>query len=309
MKPIIVISGPTASGKTALAVELAKKFNSEVVSADSMQIYKGMDIGTAKPTAEEMQGIKHNLIDIAEPYESYSVAQYSEAAEKVINRLHSEGKIPIMAGGTGLYINSVINGLDFSSGNSDEDYRNELWNEAEKYGNAQLHKRLSEIDPESGRRIHENDVRRVIRALEVYKVTGMTMTEYRLAAASAPPKYNAVKIGLDWDRAVLYDRINKRVDLMIRQGLEQEVRGLCSERFLKSTAAQAIGYKEMIAYFDGRMTRPEAIDAIKQGSRNYAKRQISFFGADKDINKIAVTGKDLPCIINETEKLTGGLML
>lgn len=309
MKPIIVITGPTASGKTALAVELAKKLNSEVVSADSMQIYKGMNIGTAKPTTEEMQGIKHNLIDIVEPYESFSVAQYSEEAEKVIRCLHGEGKIPIMAGGTGLYINSVINGLDFSSGNSDENYRKELWNEAEKYGNAQLHKRLSEIDPESGKRIHENDVRRVIRALEIYKVTGMTMTEYRLAAASAPPKYNAVKIGLDWDRAVLYDRINKRVDLMIQQGLEQEVRELCNERFLKSTAAQAIGYKEMIAYFDGRMTFHEAIDAVKQGSRNYAKRQISFFGADKSINKLGATDKSLSGIINEAEELIGGLML
>ena len=309
MKPIIVITGPTASGKTALAVELAKKFNTEVVSAESMQVYRGMNIGTAKPTAEEMQGIRHNMIDVAEPYESFSVAQYCDMAKRVIERIHSEGKIPIFAGGTGLYINSLINGLDFSKGSSDEEYRAELRELSEKKGNAYLHKMLSDIDPESGRRIHENDVKRVIRALEVFKVTKMTMTEYQRLAASAPPRYEAVKIELCWERAVLYDRINKRVDIMIDEGLEDEVKGLCNERFLKSTAAQAIGYKEMIAYFDGRMTYSEAIEAIKQGSRNYAKRQISFFGADKSINKLDVTGKSLPYIINEAEKLTGGLSL
>lgn len=309
MKPIIVISGPTASGKTALAVEIAKRYNSEVVSADSMQIYKRMNIGTAKPTAEEMCGIRHNLIDIIEPYESFSVAQYAELAEKEIDRIHKNGKIPVLAGGTGLYINSVINGLDFSDGSSDEKYRAELWDEAEKYGNNFLHAKLSSIDAESGKRIHENDVRRVIRALEVYKVTGLTMSEYRRAAASKPPKYKTVKIGLSRDRAELYERINRRVDMMIESGLEDEVKSLYDERFLKSTAAQAIGYKEITAYFEGRMTRSEAIDAIKQGSRNYAKRQISFFGADTEINKIDVTGKDLPCIVKETEKFTGGIEL
>lgn len=307
MIPLLCIAGPTASGKTALAVELAKIYGCEVVSADSMQIYKKLDIGTAKPSSSEMDGIVHHMLDVAEYTESFSVADYCKAAHSIIKDIHSRGKNPILAGGTGLYINSVVNNTDFSKGDSDEAFRERMWQEAEKSGPEVLHQKLLEIDPESAGRIHQNDIKRVIRALEVYHTTGIIMSEYRRGAAGGEKLYNAVKIGLTMDRDVLYDRINKRVDKMLEAGLEDEVKSVLCDEFYSSTAAQAIGYKELIAYFEGRATRSEAIENLKQASRNYAKRQLTFFRADKSINWIDITGMTMPEIINKSKEIIGGM--
>ncbi len=303
MIPLLVIEGPTASGKTAVAVEIAKRLNGEVVSADSMQIYKGMDIGTAKPKLQEMQGIPHHMLDICEIGDSFSVADYCRLAHSCIEDIHRRGKLPVMAGGTGLYINSVVNNIDFTEGNSDEDYRNYLTALAEKEGCERVHSMLCEIDDDSAKRIHPNDIRRVIRALEVYKVTGKTMTEYQREAASRPKRYNAVKFALLWDRAVLYDRINRRVDMMISEGLLDEVKSLACHSFFESTASQAIGYKEPAAYFDGRLTYEEMLEEIKQGSRNYAKRQMSFFNADKSINWVNAEGENISSLSDKIVKI------
>lgn len=307
MIPILCITGPTASGKTALAIELGKLYGCEIISADSMQIYKGLDIGTAKPDASEMDGVVHHMLDVAEPGEQFSVADYCRMVHGLIKEINDRGKNVILAGGTGLYINSVVNNTDFSTGDSDEAFRERLWKESEIKGPEVLHKRLSEIDPQSAERIHQNDVRRVIRALEVYEVTGKTMSEYRTCAVSGEKLYKAVKIGLTMDRDKLYDRINKRVDIMLEAGLLDEVRSVLCEEFKASTAAQAIGYKEFIAYLEGRLTFEEAVEKVKQGSRNYAKRQLSFFRADSTINWIDTTGKDFPDIIKESQKIIGGL--
>ena len=307
MIPILCITGPTASGKTALAVALAKRYGCEIISADSMQIYKKLNIGTAKPDSCEMDGVVHHMLDVAEPYEQFSVADYCRSTHSIIKDIVSRGKNVILAGGTGLYINSVVNNTDFSKGDSDDAFREKLWKESEIIGPEALHQRLLDIDPESAERIHPNDIRRVIRALEVYEVTGKTMSEYRVGAVAGDKPYRAVKIGLTMDRDKLYDRINKRVDIMIEKGLPDEVRSVMCDEFKASTAAQAIGYKEFIAYFEGRLTYDEAVEKIKQGSRNYAKRQLSFFRADDTINWIDTTGKSFSDIIEESQNITGGL--
>ena len=307
MIPLLCIAGPTASGKTALSIALAKRHGCEIVSADSMQIYKKLDIGTAKPGFSEMEGVVHHMLDVAEPSELFSVADYCRMTHSIIKDITSRGKKVILAGGTGLYINSIVNNTDFSKGDSDDAFREMLWKEAESCGAEVLHKRLLGVDPESAARIHQNDIRRVIRALEVYEVTGKPMSEYRREAAAGDKIYNAVKIGLTMDRAKLYNRINKRVDIMLEAGLLDEVKSVCSEDFKASTAAQAIGYKELIAFLEGRMTYDEAVEQIKQGSRNYAKRQLSFFRADKTINWIDITDMHLSDIINEAEKKIGGI--
>ncbi len=307
MIPILCIEGPTASGKTALAVSLAEIYDCEIISADSMQIYKNLDIGTAKPTQDEMRGIKHHMLDIKFPWEQFSVADYCRQVHEIIKDITARGKNVILAGGTGLYINSVVNNTDFSKGDSDEDFRNLMWKKAEAEGNEALHQRLLEIDPESAERIHKNDVRRVIRALEIFEVTGKVMSEYRREAGFGEKIYDAVKIGLYMDREVLYDRINRRVDRMLDEGLLDEVRAVCDESFKASTAAQAIGYKELIAYLEGRASYEDAVVQLKQGSRNYAKRQMTFLRADKAINWIDITGDQMPEIVEKSKKIIGGL--
>ena len=236
MIPLLCIIGPTASGKTALSIALAKRYGCEIISADSMQIYKKLDIGTAKPDASEMDGVVHHMLDVAEPYEQFSVADYCRMTHELIKNINIRGKNAVLAGGTGLYVNSVVNNTDFSKGDSDDDFRERLWKESETFGAEVLHNRLREIDPESAKRIHCNDVRRVIRALEIFEVTGKTMSEYRREAVAGNPIYNAVKIGLTMDRAKLYDRINKRVDIMLENGLEAEAREYLS---MKNTATSS----------------------------------------------------------------------
>ncbi|MBQ2891091.1 MAG: tRNA (adenosine(37)-N6)-dimethylallyltransferase MiaA [Clostridia bacterium] len=285
---ILAIAGPTASGKTALSIELAKRYNGEIVSCDSMQIYKGMNIGTAKPTEEEKQGIPHYMIDIISPNDNFSVAEYVNLAREYIDDILRRGKLPILTGGTGLYLDSVINNTKFSDAKEDADYRESLYDLAGKEGNGAVHKLLEEIDPLSAEKIHENNLRRVIRALEIYKTTGKTMTQVNIES-ERESLYDALIIGIDMDRELLYERINKRVDIMLDHGLLDEIKALMNKGFDKSsTAFQAIGYKEFISYFEGEISFPEAVDKVKQESRRYAKRQMTWFRRNENINWIVL---------------------
>lgn len=283
--PIISVVGPTASGKTGLAVEIATKFGGEVVSADSMQIYKHMNIGTAKPTKAEMNGIKHHLMDFAELDQSFSVADYVESAKQVIEDIHTRGKVPILTGGTGLYISSLINNIQFSKTESfDSGLREELYKIAETKGNKVLHEMLRENDPISANAIHENNIPRVVRAIEIYKLTGTIMSVHQQNSRKIPSIYNSLKIGLTYrNRATLYDRIGQRVDEMLSQGLIEEAKGILSSENA-STAMQAIGYKELAPYFIGEKTLEQAVETLKQETRRYAKRQLTWFNRDEGIN-------------------------
>ena len=278
MKPIIVVGGPTASGKTELGVKLALKYGGEVVSADSMQIYKHMDIGSAKPTEEEMCGIPHHMIDIIEPTVNFSLSDYANMAHEIIKDIHSRKKIPVMVGGTGLYVDTVINNISLSEETSDPSIRANLESFANEYGNEALHKKLSEIDPASAENIHFNNVKRVIRAIEIFENTGITMTEHIKKSQTAPKIYKAYKYGIEYDREVLYDRINRRVDIMLENGLIPEVEHCLSLGCTRSnTSMQGIGYKEVIDFLEGKCTKEEMTDIIKQESRRYAKRQLTWF--------------------------------
>lgn len=284
-KELIVITGATASGKTALSVQLAKQIGAEIVNADSMQIYKYMDIGTAKPTMEERDGVVHHLIDIALPSEQFSVATYCDLAKKAIDGIHERGKPAVMVGGTGLYIDSVVNNVQFSEIEPDEAYRSELEKIAEERGNEHIHNMLKEVDPHSAAKIKVPDKKRIIRALEVYHVSGKTLTYHNERSMSVPTPYDIKMFAIDMPRDVLYDRINKRVDIMISQGLEDEVRRLIEMGVSNNTTAmQAIGYKEMAEYINGEITKDEAIYKIKIGSRHYAKRQLTWFRRNDKIN-------------------------
>ncbi len=281
--PLIVIAGPTASGKTALSVELAKRLGGEIVSADSMQIYKYMNIGTAKPTEEEKQGIPHHMMDFKEPSETFSVADYCDMAHKVIEDIHKRGKLPIIVGGTGLYIDSLVNNVDFSDGEANAEIRAELEDMAERLGNDAVHQILLEIDPETAEKYHPNNLRRIIRAIEFYRTTGMTLSEH--ARLEKPSRYDSTYFCIDWEREVLYDRINRRVDIMVEDGLLDEVQGLLERGYDKSlTAMQGIGYKEFYDYFDQKATLDETLELIKMNSRRYAKRQLTWFRRNKDIH-------------------------
>lgn len=277
---ILVIVGPTASGKTRMAVELAQRHNGEVISADSMQIYRTMDIGTAKPTQEEMGGIPHHMIDVADPEEDFSVARYVEMAARCVDDVLERGKLPIVAGGTGLYIDSLLSGRTFAPFSPDSALRGELERElAEKGGQAML-EALAQVDPEAAQRLHPNDHKRIIRALEVYRSTGKTITQHNRETQAIPPRYNALTIGLTFqDRQAMWRRIDQRVDEMVAAGLEDEVRRLLTSGISpKCTAMQAIGYKEFTQALSGEMTWQEAADVVKLRSRQYAKRQLTWFG-------------------------------
>ena len=277
---ILVIVGPTASGKTRMAVELAQRHNGEVISADSMQIYRTMDIGTAKPTQEEMGGIPHHMIDVADPEEDFSVARYVEMAARCVDDVLARGKLPIVAGGTGLYIDSLLSGRTFAPFSPDSALRGELERElAEKGGQAML-EALGQVDPEAAQRLHPNDHKRIIRALEVYRSTGKTITQHNRETQAIPPRYNALTIGLAFqDRQAMWRRIDQRVDEMVAAGLEDEVRRLLTSGISpKCTAMQAIGYKEFTQALSGEMTWQEAADVVKLRSRQYAKRQLTWFG-------------------------------
>ena len=283
MNHIICIAGPTASGKTALAVELAKEFNGEVVSCDSMQIYRRMDIGTAKPFPEERQGIPHHMIDVVEPDEDFSVGLYCQMASPIVDDIVARGKTAIIAGGTGLYMDSLIRGNDFAPFPS-TGQREKLEAQCDEMGLDFMKNWLTEIDPEAATRIH--DRKRIIRALEVYLETGETITEHNRKTQLIPPRSNPIWLGLDFEsRQALYDRIDLRVDIMLEQGLVEEIRNLLASGIpAKCTAMQAIGYKEFIDALDGRCTIEEAAAQVQQSSRRYAKRQLTWFRRNKAMN-------------------------
>lgn len=285
MKPkVIVIAGPTASGKTALSIELAKRINGEIISSDSMQIYKDMDIGTAKVTEEEMQGIKHYLVDFISPNQRYTVSNFKEDAEKAMKEIISKEKTPIIVGGTGLYINSLIYGIEYPDMEFDENYRNELMKIAEtESGLETLYNEALEIDSEAMKIISKNDKKRILRVLEIYKATGKNKTENEILSRKKGVEYDYRVFALNMDRDILYDRINLRVDKMFEQGLVEEVKTLLQKYDKYSTAMQAIGYKEVKEYLNEEITYEEMVEKIKQGSRNYAKRQLTWFRKNKEI--------------------------
>lgn len=280
---MLVICGPTASGKTAVGVELARAFNGEVISADSMQIYKGLAISTAKPTEEEKKGIPHHMMDFLEPYENFSVADYVRMAKKCVCDIHSRGKLPIVVGGTGLYINSLTDNISFDHISSDPELRNRLEAEAEEKGREHMHEKLKALDPEAAEKIHPNNLIRVIRAIEMVMLSDRTGEQNRAESRKNESPYKLCMIGLTcFDRQILYDRINRRVDKMLAEGLEEEVRAVY-DSCIPGTAFNAIGYKEMIPYFKGECTLSEAADKIRMESRRYAKRQLTWFRRDERI--------------------------
>lgn len=286
MQPkLVVITGPTASGKTALGVALARRFGGEVVSADSMQIYRGMDIGTAKPTPEEMQGVPHHMIDIADPTENYSVSRYAKEAAACVDDILARGKLPIVVGGTGLYIDSLIAGRTFADGTADTALRQELSERYDEIGGEGLLGELRKVDPERAAKLHPADKKRIVRAMEVYILTGRTITQHDAETRAVPPRYDAAKIALDFAvRQDLYDRIDRRVDIMVQQGLFDEVRALLAAGVpADCTAMQAIGYKEAVAAVQGKAAPQDAVAAIQLASRRYAKRQLTWLRRDQDL--------------------------
>ena len=285
MNNIICIAGPTASGKTALAATLAKELNGEVVSCDSMQVYRRMDIGTAKPTLEEMQGIPHHMIDVAEPWEDFSVSRYCEMAAPIVDDILSRGKTAVIAGGTGLYMDALIRGNAFAPFPA-TGVRERLEAQADAEGMEAMLSRLRAVDPDAARRLHLSDRKRILRALEVYLETGETITEHNRKTQAVPPRYSPLWLGLDFARrGELYRRIDLRVGLMLEQGLVEEIRGLLADGIPeKATAMQAIGYKEFVDALDGRCTIEEAADQVRQSSRRYAKRQLTWFRRNKAIH-------------------------
>ena len=294
---LLVIIGPTAVGKTMLSIEMAKRYNGEIISGDSMQIYRGMDIGTAKITKDEMEGIPHHLIDIKEPSENFSVAEFQLLVRAKIAEIAKKGKLPIIVGGTGLYIQSVIYDYQFSDVPGDETYRLKLEERVKEIGNEALFQELVEVDPESASQIHPNNVRRVIRALEIFHLTGHTMQDFQ---RSQQPDllYNTAIIGLTMEREKLYERINHRVDVMMEEGLIEEVKSFYQQGLCDCQSIQAIGYKEIFTYFDGQVTLEEAIANLKQNSRRYAKRQLTWFR-----NKMEVTWFDMNDVENLPKKI------
>ena len=284
MKPkVIVIVGPTASGKTALSIELAKKINGEIVSCDSMQIYKDMNIGSAKPSIEEMQGIKHYMLDFVRPDERYSVAEYKKQAEEAIEEILAKGKTPIVIGGTGLYADSLIYGIEYKEIEFDEEYRKELEKIAStEEGLAKLYEEATKIDKDAMEKISKNDKKRIIRVLEIYHSTGKNKTEQELESRKKEVKYDYYVFAINMDREKLYDRINRRVDIMIENGLIEEVQNLLKKYSEFPTAMQGLGYKEVVEYLQGDLTKEEMIEKIKQETRRYAKRQLTWFRKNKN---------------------------
>lgn len=286
--PVVAVVGPTATGKTRLAVEISIRYGGEVVSADSMQIYRGLDIGTAKPSADEMRGIPHHLIDFLDPSAAFSVADYVGLASEQIAEIYARGRLPVIAGGTGLYVRSLLTNVSFAPQGRDDTLRECLQKKAETEGPESLAEELRSFDPESAQRIHPNNIGRMIRAIEVYRVTGVTMTEQMKRSKEVPPPYNDVVIGLTYrDREKLYRAINLRVDKMMQAGLLQEAEKVYQLPF-PSTAAQAIGYKEFFPYFRGECSLEDSVESVKRESRRYAKRQLTWFRRDEKINWLFV---------------------
>lgn len=291
---ILAVVGPTASGKSALAIELAKRLNGEIICCDSMQIYKQMNIGTAKPTEDEQKQVVHHLFDFADPSQSFSCADYIPLAENAVEDILSCGKMPIFCGGTGLYLDRFLSGAEFEETAIDENFRREMETFALEFGNEALHEKLREIDPISADEIHMNNVKRVIRALEIYKTSGRTKSEIDRESKTHEPRYESIQVGIRYeDREVLYDRINRRVDLMMEAGLLSETKDLLDAGIFEknATAAQAIGYKELIGFFNGEKTLIEAVEELKMATRRYAKRQMTWFNSHGDVSWICADGK------------------
>jgi len=298
MNKIIVIVGPTAVGKTYISVELAKKLNTEIISADSMQIYKGMNIGTAKITEEEKQGIIHHMIDIISPDEEYSVSEFKYDAEKIIDRLLSENRIPIIVGGSGLYVNSLIYDLDFGNTKSNKKLREYYTYYYKEHGEDALYDKLLKIDPVAAEKIHKNNIKRIIRALEVYDITGVKFSELNTDIRKNSNKYDCILIGLSMERKVLYERINQRVDEMLSKGLVDEVNSLIKKGYRKNLVSmRGIGYKEIIEYLEGNTDYEEAVNTLKQNTRRFAKRQYTWFLKDENVKWFSV---DNPSEIDKT---------
>lgn len=290
MDKVICIVGPTASGKTGLAIELAKKIDAEVISADSMQIYKGLDVGTAKVTKEEAQGIQHHIIDVCDVEDKFSVADFKQMCYDKIEEILSRGKKVIIAGGTGLYVNSVVYNMNFDEEETDLEYRKELENVAQEKGNECLHKMLEELDPESAEEIHMNNVKRVIRAIEMAKnnkLKSVHMEEERERIEKENSKYEFFVFCIEQEREYLYNRINLRVDLMLKDGIVEEAKKVYDMKLPKdNTCMQAIGYKEFFPYFEGKETLDEATETLKKETRHYAKRQLTWFNNKLDCIKL-----------------------
>ena len=304
---LICIAGPTASGKTALSIALAKLLDTEIISSDSMQLYRGMDIGTAKPDMAERDGVVHHMFDVAEAGETFSVARYQQLADACAQEILSRGRIPIVCGGTGLYLDALIDGSTFSGDETNLEAREKYNAIAREQGAHALHEMLRKVDPESAERIHENNVKRVVRALEVYEQTGMTIGEMNARNKRPEPKYDAILFALcPTERQTLYDRIDRRVDQMVELGLLEEARRLLEQGRLTGTAGQAIGYKELVPYLQGQATLSDCLDTLKRASRNYAKRQLTWLRRDGRVNWIYYnSAEEFPAILQQvTEILT-----
>ena len=314
-KPLIILTGPTAVGKTALSVKLAKVINGSIISADSMQVYRGMDIGSAKVTKEEMGGIKHYLIDVLEPDEEFHVVRFQQMAKEAMAEIYQEGKIPILTGGTGFYIQSVLYDIDFTSQQEDTAYRERLEKLAKEQGNEVLHGMLQEVDPVSAEKIHANNVKRVIRALEFYEKTGTPISEHNEKEAAKESPYVFCYFVLNDDRQRLYDRIELRIDQMLEQGLVDEVRKLKEKGYHKEMVSmQGLGYKEILAWLDGEISYEEAVYILKRDTRHFAKRQLTWFRREKDViwvDKDKFNYDDdriLSFMTAKIDKLTGGIL-
>lgn len=292
MTKILAVVGPTASGKSSTALELARRHGGEIVSCDSMQIYRGMDIGTAKPTASDMETVPHHLIDIADPDEAFSAGDYADAAAKAVDGIAGRGRIPVFCGGTFMYLDALTEISSLSDASKDEALRRTLEEYAAENGASALHRMLEEVDPDSAAAIHENNIKRVIRAIEIYRTTGKTKTEWDRESKSGPSRYGVTRLLIEYrDRNTLYARIDARVDKMMEDGLEDEVRRLYdSGKLSGATASGAIGYKEFIPYFEGRSTIEEVVDEIKRSTRNYAKRQMTWLRRYRDAIVITADG-------------------
>ena len=297
MKKVIVICGPTASGKTKLGIEVANKIGGEIISSDSMQIYKYMDVGTAKPTQEEMQGIQHYLLNFVEPNQRYSVAEFKKDAENAIEQILAKGKVPIIVGGTGLYVDSLIYGIEYQDIKLDENYRAELEKRVEKEGLETLYIEAQKIDSQAVEKISENDKKRILRILEIYHATGKNKTEQEIESRKNGVKYDYKVFAINMDREKLYERINKRVDIMIEQGLIEEVENLLKKYNEFPTAMQGLGYKEVVEYLENKISKEEMIEKIKRETRRYAKRQLTWFRKNKQT--IWIGPHDLQKILNE----------
>ena len=295
-RPLVVLTGPTAVGKTALSIKLAQTLNGEIISADSMQVYRGMDIGSAKVTREEMDGVPHHLIDVLDPEDAFNVVTFQAMAKDAIEEIYSRGRIPILAGGTGFYIQAVLNDIDFTQDAGPDDLRAKLEDEAKRLGSHVLYKRLQQVDPEGARAIHPNNVKRVIRALEYYAETGQKISDHNEAQRKKESPYRFAYFVLTMDRAALYLRIEKRIDIMLDQGLVDEVKRLRAAGCHRGMVSmQGLGYKEILDYLEGSCTLEEAVYTLKKDTRHFAKRQLTWFRREKEvcmINKDDFAGDD-----------------